>query len=87
MDKETELAYLRSIVASSHDMVNVLETIATQFKSMEKATNGNIINCIFLLIDMVTVFENWSTVFNLSSKPSSDEIRIITVPTKNEEKK
>lgn len=36
---------------------------------------------------MVTVFENWSTVFNLSSKPSSDEIRIITVPTKNEEKK
>ena len=73
MDKETELAYLKSIVASSHDMVNVLETIATQFKSMEKATNG--------------IITNWSTVFNLSSKPSSDEIRIITVPTKNEEKK
>lgn len=40
MDKETELAYLKSILASSHDIVNVLETIASQFKSMEKASKG-----------------------------------------------
>ena len=55
MDKETELAYLKSIVASSHDMVNVLETIATQFKSMEKATNGNIINCVAIVSNTFTI--------------------------------
>lgn len=38
MDKETELAYLKAVAASSQDVVNVLETIAAQFKSMEEAT-------------------------------------------------
>ena len=40
MDKETELEYLKNILASSNDLVNILEIIATQFKSMEKASNG-----------------------------------------------
>ena len=82
MDKETELAYLKNILASSQDIVNVLETISTQFKSMEKASTGMSpieLSCI----DMVTIFENWSTVFELSSKSSSDDVTIITIPEKD----
>lgn len=84
MDKETELAYLKSILASSHDIVNVLETIASQFKSMEKASKGTDIEFAMTFLDMVTVFDNWSTVFSLASKPASDDISILTVPSKEE---
>ena len=82
MDKETELAYLKNILASSQDIVNVLETISTQFKSMEKASTG-MSRIELSCIDMVTIFENWSTVFELSSKSSSDDVTIITIPEKD----
>ena len=40
MDKETELAYLKNLLASSKDVVNVLETISAQFKSMEQSSES-----------------------------------------------
>lgn len=82
MDKETELAYLKSILASSQDIVNVLETISAQFKSMEKASTG-LGSTEVWQVDMVTVFKNWSTVFELTSKASSDDVTIITIPEKD----
>lgn len=46
MDKETELAYLKNLLASSQDVVNVLETIAAQFKSMEQSSQSTSQSCI-----------------------------------------
>lgn len=40
MDKETELTYLKNLLASSKDVVNVLETISAQFKSMEQSSES-----------------------------------------------
>ena len=40
MDKDTELAYLKNLLASSKDVVNVLETISAQFKSMEQSSES-----------------------------------------------
>ena len=36
---------------------------------------------------MVTVFENWSTVFSLASKSASDDVTVITIPEKKDVKK
>lgn len=43
MDKETELAYLKNLLASSKDIVNVLETISAQFKSMEQSSESRVL--------------------------------------------
>ena len=51
---------------------------------MEKASKGIDIEFVMTFLDMVTVFDNWSTVFSLASKPASDDISILTVPSKEE---
>ena len=84
MDKETELAYLKNLLASSQDVVNVLETIAAQFKSMEQSSQSTSQSCIRSRVDMVTVFNNWSTVFSLASKAQAGDVTVVTIPDPKE---
>ena len=86
MNKETELAYLNTILGSANDILTVLKHMESQFQSMEERSAGTT-GKWYLIIDMVTVFENWSTVFSLASKSTSDDVSVITIPEKKEMKK
>lgn len=39
-------------------------------------------NCCVDIADMVRVFENWSTVFDLAIRPTTDDTTVITIPEK-----
>ncbi|CBK20159.2 uncharacterized protein [Blastocystis hominis] len=69
MNKDIELEYLENILASSRDMVSALDAIAAQFRSMEKASQ-----------DMITVFQNWNTVFSLAEKARTGDVSVIVIP-------
>ena len=86
MNKETELAYLNTILGSANDILTVLKHMESQFQSMEERSAGTT-DKRYWIIDMVTVFENWSTVFSLASKSASDDVSVITIPEKKEIKK
>ena len=84
MNKEIELEYLENILASSRDMVSALDAIAAQFRSMEKASQGRDLFLSSFISDMITIFQNWNTVFSVATKASSSDVAVIVLPEKKD---
>ena len=84
MNKEIELEYLENILASSRDMVSALDAIAAQFRSMEKASQGRDLFLNSFISDMITIFQNWNTVFSVATKASSSDVAGIVLPEKKD---